>query len=81
MPGPNSIFGQILVVRSNVELWRTKVADAEQRLKVLYEPMVNGQAPAGSERQFAVLLTYCDRFKFQLEDAEMALRNLEALQN
>lgn len=56
MSGPNSIFGQILVARSNVELWRTKVEDAEQRLKALYELMGRGEAPDDADQQFVLLL-------------------------
>ncbi len=81
MSGANSIFGHIHAARANAELWRAKVDDAERRLKALYESIVNGQAPLGSEHQFAVLLDHCARFKVELEDAEATPCNLEALQN
>jgi hypothetical protein len=81
MSGPNSISGRILAARSHVELWRTKVKDAEQQLKALYESMGRGEAPDDPDQQFVVLLDHCARFKVQLEDAETALRTLEALQN
>jgi hypothetical protein len=81
MAGPNSIFGQILEARANVDLWRAKVEDAEQRLKALHESMARGEIPEDADRQFVLLLDHCARFKIQLEDAETTLRNLEALKN
>jgi hypothetical protein len=77
--GPNSIVGQILAARSNVELWRRKAEDVEQQLKALYESMGRGEAPGDGDQQFISLLDHCARCKVQLEDAETAPSNLEVL--